>query len=268
VGKFDDAQYVRRMTLESLLADLQGLHFEREEKTSEHEILLDYLELVAVAAGEKPSHLQGQGTRSRSFTHAIERVATAHRLRVMYTHPVPTHYHRAPNYDARFFEWERDRERASVKREGQVLWLYRDPELEPAIRAAAAGDTDVAAVLGYPACCVRENSELGIRMAESVVRGYETRYGARDTADLIRLATEGAPVEIPAADRPRFRHIFAYVQFSPCRACAESPSSPAAAINWAMKRLATRVSPAFQRSIDTAAKAEAAARKHRDHRRR
>ena len=77
--------------LRSLLGDLQGLRFDREEKSSELEILLDYLELVAVAAGEKPAHLQGQGMRSRSFMRGIDGVAAAHGLLAMYTPPVPTH---------------------------------------------------------------------------------------------------------------------------------------------------------------------------------
>ena len=115
----------------------------------------------------------------------IEGVAAAHGLLVMYTPPVPTHYHRPPHYDARFFEWERERERESLAREGQVLWVYRDRDLERAIRAAGEGETDVV---------------------------------------------------------------------------AESSSSPAAEINWAMKRLATRLSPAFQRAIDKAA------RKHKERR--
>ena len=240
--------------LRSLLADLQSLRFDREEKTSELETLTDYLEIVAVAAGEKPSHLQGQGSRSRSAIRAIESVARAHGLLVMHTHPVPTHWHRAPNYDARFFEWERQRERDTVAKEPPVLWVYRDPHLEPAIRAAVDGETDLAEVLGYPACCVRENSELGIRMSEAVVRGYQIRYGAEGADDLIRLAKEGARVTIPPAEVPHFRRVFSYVQFSPCRECAEMASSPAAEINWAMKRLAARLSPAFQRAIDNAAR--------------
>lgn len=246
--------------LRSLLGDLQALRFDREEKTSEHEALLDYLEIVAVAAGEKPAHLQGQGMRSRGLMRGVERVAAAHGLLVRRTHPVPTYWHRTPGYDARFFEWERQREREAVAKEGQVLWVYRDPDLEPAIRAAAEGETDVAAVLGYPACCVRENSELGIRFAEARVRGYRARYGAEDVAELISLTSNEAPVAIPPGDRPQFRHVYSYVQFSPCRECAELSSSPAAEINWAMKRLATRVSPAFQRAIEKAARAEAAAR--------
>jgi len=252
--------------LRSLLGDLRGLRFDREEKSSELEILLDYLELVAVAAGEKPAHLQGQGMRSRSFMRGIEGVAAAHGLLVMYTPPVPTHYHRPPHYDARFFEWERERERESLAREGQVLWVYRDRDLERAIRAAAQGETDVAEVLGYPACCVRENSELGIRLSEARVRGYQTQYGAKDAADFIRLAKEDARVKIPPSEMPRFRHVFDYVQFSPCRECAESSSSPAAEINWAMKRLATRLSPTFQRAIEKVAKAVATARKHKNRR--
>lgn len=249
--------------LRSLLSDLQRLRFDREEKTSEHEILIDYLELLAVAAGEKPAHLQGQGMRSRSFIRAVESVVAAHGLLVTHTHPVPTYYHRAPDYDSRFFEWERQRDREACAREGQVLWVYRDRELEPAIRAAAEGETDVGELLGYPGCCVRENSELGIRMSEARVRAYRTRYGASDAADLIRLATEDAPVTIPPSDLPQFRHVFSYVQFSPCRECAESPSSPAAEVNWAMRRLATRVSPGFQRAIEKAAKAAGEARKQR-----
>ncbi len=252
--------------MRSLLNDLQGLRFDREEKTSELEILIDCLEVVAVAAGEKPSHLQGQGMRSRSFMQAIERVTVAHGLNVMHTHPVPTHYHRAPSYDADFFAWERQRERDAVAKESYVLWVFRDRELEPAIRAAVEGRTDVAHVLGYPECCVRENSELGIQYSEARVRAYQTEYGARATADLIRLTTANARVTISPADRPHFRHVYSHVQFSPCRACAESPKSPAAEINWAMKRLATRLSPAFERAIEKAAKAEAAAREQKSRR--
>jgi len=252
--------------LRSLLTDLQAIPFEREEKTNELETLIDYLEIIAVAAGEKPSHLQGQGRRSRSFMRGIERVAAAHDLLLRRTPPAPTYYHRAPNYDPRFFEWERQRDRESCAREGQVLWLYRDRELEPLIHAAVQGETDVAQVLGYPACCVHENSELGIRMSEARVRAYQSRYGARDAEDYIRLASEDARLEIPRADRPQFRRVFSYVQFSPCRECAESSASPAAEINWSMKRLATRLSPAFQRAIDKAAKAHAATRKQRSSR--
>ena len=252
--------------LRSLLTDLQAIAFDREEKTSELEVLIDYLEIVAVAAGGKPSHLQGQGMRSRSFMRAIERVATAHGLLVVRTRPVPTYWHRAPNYDPRFFDWERHRDRESCAREGDVLWIYRDRDLEPAIRAAVEGETNVAEVLGYPACCVRENSELGIRMSEARVRGYESQYGARNADDFIRLATEDARVTIPHADMPRFRHVYSYVQFSPCADCADASSSPAAEINWAMKRLATRLSPAFQRAVDKAARAYAAIRKQRSSR--
>jgi len=251
---------VRHVALRSLLRDLQALRFEREGKVSELETLLDYLEIASVAAGEKPSHLQGQGMRSRSLLEGVQRVAAAHGLLVMRTGVVLPHFHRAPNYDPRFFDWERQLERDARTREGQVLWVYRDPELEPAIRAAAEGETDVADVLGYPACCVREYNEAGVRISEALFRGYETQHGARDLDDFIRLAKEHAKVTIPPAEGPRVSHVFPYVQFSPCANCAGSPTSPAAEINWAMKRLATRLSPAFQRALDKAVKAEAAFR--------
>jgi hypothetical protein len=118
-------------------------------------------------------------------------------------------------------------------------------------------------VLGYPACCVRENSELGILLSEARVRGYQSQYGAKDAADFIRLAKDDVRVTIPRAELPQFRHVLSYVQFSPCHECAGSSSSPATEINWAMKRLATRLSPAFQRAVDKAARAEATARKRR-----
>ena len=249
--------------LRSLLRDLQGLRFDREEKASDLEILIDYLEIVAVAAGEKPAHLQGQGMRSKSFMHALRSVAAAHGLLVMHTGPLLPRFLRAPSYDPRFFEWERQRDREARAKEGQVLWVYRDRDLEPAIQTATEGATDVSEVLGYPACCVREYFEAGVRMSEAIVRAYETQYGAKDVDDFIRLAKASAAVTIPPADRPRIRHDFSYVQFSPCRACAESATSPAAEINWAMRRLASRLSPAFQRAIDKAIKAEVAARQHR-----
>lgn len=247
--------------LRALLRDLQGAQFEREAKASDLEILIDFLEIVAVAAGEKPAHLQGQGMRSRSFMHAIRSVAVAHGLLVMETGPLLPRFLRAPEYDPRFFEWERQRDREVRSREGRVLWVYRDRDLKPAIRNATTGETDVSAVLGYPECCVREHFEAGVRLAEATVRGYQTRYGAKDTDDLIRLAKENAPVTIDPADRPVLRHgVYPYVQFAPCRECAERSASPAAAINWAMKRLAARLSPAFQRAVEKAIKAEVATR--------
>ena len=247
--------------LRALLRDLQGMQFDREGKASDLEILIDYLEVVAVAAGEKPAHLQGQGMRSKSFMHALRRVAEAHGLLVMQSGPLLPRFLRAPEYDPRFFEWERQRDREARAREGQVLWVYRNRDLEPVIRSATDGSTDVSAVLGYPECCVREYFEAGVRMSEAIVRYYQTRYDAKDTDDFIRLAKENAPVTIPPADRPQIRHVYSYVQFSACHECAESPTSPAAEINWAMKRLASRLSPAFQRAIEKAFKAEVAARR-------
>jgi hypothetical protein len=248
--------------LRSLLRDLQGLRFAHEEKASDLEILIDYLEIVAVAAAEKPAHLQGQGMRSKSFMHAVRSVAEAHGLLVMHTGPLLPRLLRAPKYDPRFFEWERQRDREMRAKEGRVLWVYRERALERAIQTATEGETDVSEVLGYPACCVREYFEAGVRMSEAIVRAYETQYCAAGVDDFIRLAKENAAVTIAPADRPRIRHDFSYVQFSPCRACAESATSPAAEINWAMKRLASRLSPAFQRAIDKAVKAEVAARKN------
>jgi hypothetical protein len=247
--------------LRALLRDLQGAKFYREEKASDLEILIDFLEIIAVAAGEKPAHLQGQGMRSRSFMHAVRSVAVAHGLLVMETGPLLPRFLRAPEYDPRFFEWERQRDREERSKAGRVLWVYRERDLETAIRNATEGQTDVSAVLGYPQCCVREHFEAGVQAAEATVRGYQNRYGAKDADDFIRLAKENAPVTIAPEDRPVIRHgVFPYVQFAPCRECAESADSPAAAVNWAMKRLAARLSPAFQRSIDKAIKAEAAAR--------
>ena len=247
--------------LHALLRDLQRAQFDREQKASDLEILIDFLEIIAVAAGDKPAHLQGQGMRSRSFMHAIRSVAAAHGLLVLETGPLLPRFLRAPAYDSRFFEWERQRDRKERAREGRVLWVYRDRELEPAIRNATSGEADVSAVLGYPACCVREHFEAGVRVAEATVRAYQTRYGAKDADDFIRLAKANAPVTIATADRPVIRHdVFPYVQFAPCRECAESAASPAAEINWAMKRLAARLSPAFQRAIEKAIKAEGVAR--------
>ena len=116
-------------------------------------------------------------------------------------------------------------------------------------------------VLGYPACCVREYFEAGVRMSEAVVRGYQTQYGAKDADDFIRLAKEKAVVTIPPRDLPQIRHVFSYVQFSACRECAESSTSPAAEMNWAMRRLASRLSPGFQRAIEKAVKVEVAVRR-------
>ena len=249
------------VALRTLLRDLQRAQFEREAKASDLEILLDFLEIIAVAAGDKPAHLQGQGMRSRSFMHAVRSVATAHGLLVVETGPLLPRFLRAPEYDPRFFEWERQRDREERSKEGRVLWVYRDRDLEPAIRNATEGVTDVSAVLVYPECCVREHFEAGVRMAEATVRAYQTQYGAKDADDFIRLAKGNAPVAIALADRPVIRHdVFPYVQFAPCRECAASAASPAAAINWAMKRLALRLSPAFQRAIEKAIKAEVAAR--------
>lgn len=254
---------VQDAALRALLRDLQAMRFDREGKASDLEILIDFLEIVAVASGEKPAHLQGQGMRSKSFMHAVRSVAAAHGLLVLQTGPLLPRFLRTPNYDPRFFQWERERDREERAREGHVLWVFRDRDLEPAIRRATAGESDVSALLGYPTCCVREYFEAGVRMSEATVRGYQTQYGAKDADDFIRLAKDNAAVTIPPSDRPQIRHVFSYVQFSPCRECAESATSAGAEINWAMKRLASRLSPAFQRAIEKAIKAEVAARKQR-----
>ena len=52
------------MSGHELLKKLRALRFDSKDKPDRHENLLDILEIVAVNAGSKPAHLNGQGFRS------------------------------------------------------------------------------------------------------------------------------------------------------------------------------------------------------------
>ena len=83
-----------------LFRQLRLLRFDIKEKESHRENLLDVLEIVAVAVGDKPAHLNGQGLRSPVLLSQLDEIAARHGLHSLRTHPVIPHVHRLPRIDS------------------------------------------------------------------------------------------------------------------------------------------------------------------------
>lgn len=243
-----------------LLKELRQLEFYREEKESYWEVLVDFLEIAAVAIGMKPCHLQGHGLRSGSLIKGIERIVKNHELYTLKTQPLARHWPRAPAYEQEYYQWQVEQDKKEAAQSPPVLWVYRNPSLEDIIHRTVSGEINVSAALGYPECCVYHHDEQGVRLSELLVEGYKNQHGARSVEDLIHLAVTDAEVEIDGFDLPdrltKSRAKFRYAQITACPPCLNSNSSPAAEINWAMRRLARRLSPHFLRQIDRAIKEE------------
>jgi hypothetical protein len=247
-------------TLRTLLKDLRSISFNPEEKESRSQILLDFLEIVAVACGKKPAHLQGQGMRSESLTQGIEETATRHGLHSLRTHPMFDFWPRSPNYEIEFFEWQREQDRLAKEQQPSVLWVFKDPELEAVIDQTVSGDIDASAALGYPECCVREHDELGVQLAEMLVEGFKHEHGAKSVEDFIHCTEIDAEVPLdlphPGLRIGRSAAKFRFVQFSACENCFAVNDSPATQVNLEMRKLARTLSPFFHDKIERSTKKE------------
>src|SRR5438045_3426327 len=89
-----------------LFRDLQPMAAPTPGKPDPHENLTDILEVVAVASGLRPAHLQGQGQHDDRRVAALEAIACGHGLSTLRTRSLIPYFHRARGYDARIIEFE------------------------------------------------------------------------------------------------------------------------------------------------------------------
>jgi hypothetical protein len=94
--------------------ELRRIAFDTRDKESHHENLTDTLEIVAVAAGLKPAHLNGQGFRSEALLRDLERLADRHRFLRTRTAGIVPYHHRPLRCDGAIAEWKRTQETAEA----------------------------------------------------------------------------------------------------------------------------------------------------------
>jgi hypothetical protein len=231
-----------------LFRELCALRF-GEGKPDSHENLLDVLELMAVALGRKPAHLQGHGQYDQATLAAIEALAAKHGLLVRRTPGFDGLTHRPYRGDREFQAFMDGRERNG---EWEVLWVYRDAPLTSAIDEVVHGQRRPGEVLGYPECCERAYTERALQVLEALERGYREQHGAVTTAELIECAKQDRPVSVEAdPDKGLIDLIRAYpfVQFIACSPCARSKGSAAEKLNNGMRILARDLDPSFAKAI-------------------
>lgn len=93
-------------SLVSLFRDLQPLETQTPGKPDPHENLTDILEIVAVAAGIRPAHLQGQGQHDEERLAVVERITRGHGLMTMRTRTLIPFFHRPRGCEQRIIEFE------------------------------------------------------------------------------------------------------------------------------------------------------------------
>lgn len=167
--------------------DLQSLAMPTPGKPDPHENLTDILELVAVAEGLKPAHLQGQGHHDEGRLGVLETICQSHGLRTLRTRPLIPFLHRPRRYDAKIVAFEDDDNVRRQKEGPDVLWVYASSEVEPRLPDLVMGRSGVADVLGYPDCCETHASEEKVVVAEvrpGHHRHVSTRYSRRDRRSL------------------------------------------------------------------------------------
>jgi uncharacterized protein YchJ len=238
----------------SLFQDLQPLALQTPGKPDPHENLTDILEIVAVAAGIRPAHLQGQGQHDEERLAFVERTARRHDLMTLRTRGLIPFLHRPRRYEHRIIEFQ-EADHEKKQREGpEVLWVHADEKAATAIPNIVAGRASVSDALAYPNCCVIHDSEHKVALAEAYVKGIVDTYHPGTSDEVVELWQRNVQVQIavdPDADIPQTEASlkrFPYVQFTACPACFKD-NSPAAQTNHRMRDLAFELSPAFGRRI-------------------
>lgn len=236
-----------------LFEDLRRLRFDTDGFRPEPVNLGDVLEVIAVAVGLKPAHLNGQAFRSAMLFNDLEHLAARYDFVTLRTKSVRHHYPRMPRYDQAIYRCLNDEREQARQAVPDVLWVYSDPSLGGIILDTVAGDRDVSKVLGYPECCVRSDAEYGTCYSELYIEALGRTHRAKNVEDYIRLLDEDpeVPVDLSRLDNTtgESNKTFPYVQFNACRACINSHGSPAAKINRSMRDLAFSLSEIFGREI-------------------
>lgn len=226
-------------------------------KESRWELLTDCLEIVAVAEGLKPSHLQGNGMRSQRVTDGLRDVAALHHLETLETQPLATLKPRPGCPDSEILGVRYQREVAAASDE-LVLWVFGERGLSAAIRGATESREDVAAILGYPTCCIAEHDERLLDADEEFVRRLREEHGAASLEDFERLFAADVAVECDALEADtrqtlESRRLFPFVQYTACAACTRDDNSETKRLHTRMKSLAMRLGRDFHDAIDDAA---------------
>lgn len=226
-----------------LFRDLRTVSFDGD-KEDEWENATDLLEIAAVAAGLKPAHLSGAGTRGLTVQLQLEAISSAHGLYAMYT-PPPAPWRprpsRLPPELQEFLAARKDIERARIS---SVLWIYRDEDVADLIPNAVSGASSVAQVLGYPDCCVTSTAERSLQIHEALYGCYwEMASGSIASVEDMIIRDVEVDLDIPMPN-DLFSPDFPFIQFCPC-ACRGKTPSPSRKINAGYEKLARALDPSF-----------------------
>ncbi len=231
-----------------LFNDLRRINFNSEEKPSDAENLTDILEIVAVAADIKPTHLNGQGCISLELINNLEKIASRHDLLTLRTKSIKPYMHRKPNYDLEIFEWNQNN-LIDRNKWPDILWIYKDDSLIDLIHNTVSGKINVSKVLGYPDCCVNHYLEVGLHTSELYVDALRRVYNVTKPEEIIELMRKDTDVnvdEIPVEATIKLSGwVLPYVQFNACPKCLKSSDSPSKKINYNMRNLAFQLSESF-----------------------
>lgn len=255
---------IRDPVLRALHKRLRDLPF--GGRLSQHENALDALEVLAVRAGLRPAHLQGQGERSEAALRELAVIAADFGLTAHTTRPVGRYVVRVPDVPPEYWAWKQRHDTEEEDRAPPVLWVLSSTDLVPEVERAARGEIRVGGLLGYPPCCETHHRDVGLRMLEAIVRGYERQHGARTVEELIELDRRDVAVKFDAGleleitvDESRER--YPYVPFHACPACLRDEDSPAAKANARMREFAFSLDRAIGNGIARLAQEELARRR-------
>lgn len=246
-----------RVARERLFHELRKLSAPTQDKPLLSENLTDVLEILAVTEGIKPAHLNGHGFRSAQLNGHLESLAARYGLSTLRTTRISRFQYRPPTCWPEVAQWQREQDEARRVKEGDVIWIYRDPGIAQLIPDTVAGRISCSRALGYPECCVNADFERSEYMFAALVNGLHKKFNVDTAEEMIALLIrdEGVSIDIDPIrkDMELSSARFPYVQFFACAACLAAEESPAARVNRAMRDLAFAVSPSFGVSIWRAA---------------
>ena len=241
--------------IDSLFRDVQPLAKVTEGKPAPHENLADILEIVAVASGIRPAHLQGQRQHDDQRLAEIEGIAERHGLKTIRTKTLKPFFHRTPRFDQGIIDFENADNQKKQDDGPDVVWVYLDENVAAAIPGVVAGHGGISTVLGYPECCVIFESERKIALGEAYAQGIIDTYHAASPDEVVRLWKGNVQVQVAVDpdhdihDTSRSLRRFPYLQLVACRTCSTNDNSAAARINHGMRDLAFGLAPSFGRRI-------------------
>ena len=182
--------------IDSLFRDVQPLAKVTEGKPAPHENLADILEIVAVASGIRPAHLQGQRQHDDQRLAEIEGIAERHGLKTIRTKTLKPFFHRTPRFDQGIIDFENADNQKKQDDGPDVAGVYLDENVAAAIPGVVAGHGGISTVLGYPECCVIFESERKIALGEAYAQGIIDTYHAASPDEVVRLWKGNVQVQV------------------------------------------------------------------------